>query len=363
LAIAINDRILVLDSDWRLMRVLSHRWMGGAHELAADDEGLWIACTDNDLLFGLDWEGRLRGSWHWRSDRRLRRALGLRWLPPFDRWADHRDPFGGGLRVNVGHVNAVTLDGAGMLVGLGLLRRPPALFRSAMLVRGNRLADRAGLAGFAANLGQRWRRDGAVGSANPEGLALMVTPGKLGTAKLLPAAREWTWAIVELDAAPGGRTPSARLVCRHPAKGAPAHNAVIHGDRIVVNDSPRGVVLALSRSSGEIERSVSLGGEKPFPRGLVHLGNGRFLVGTQRPAALNVVDLESEEMVERIRLPDDHGETIFGLAPVPDTFMSPEARLPDSRAGWPIPGADARDGSSDRKGDSPRDDGVCAVGT
>ena len=45
IAIAINDRILVLDSSWRMQGVLSHRWLGGVHELEADEGGLWIACS------------------------------------------------------------------------------------------------------------------------------------------------------------------------------------------------------------------------------------------------------------------------------------------------------------------------------
>ena len=43
-------------------------------------------------------------------------------------------------------------------------------------------------------------------------------------------------------------------------------------------------------------------------------------------------------------LPDDRGETTFGIAPVPERFADPAGRLPESRADWPIPGADARVG-------------------
>ena len=132
LAVAINDRILVLDRAWRLERVISHRWMGGVHGLAADERGIWAACCDNDLVIGLDWEGRVRASWSWRSDRKLRNELGYGWLPSFDRWADHRDPLGGGMRLDVGHPSDVTINGSSMLVMLGLLRTPPPLFWPAL---------------------------------------------------------------------------------------------------------------------------------------------------------------------------------------------------------------------------------------
>jgi hypothetical protein len=57
LAVAIHDRILVFDTDWRLDRVLSHRWMGGPHDIAADAGGLWVTCADNDLVVRLGSKG------------------------------------------------------------------------------------------------------------------------------------------------------------------------------------------------------------------------------------------------------------------------------------------------------------------
>ena len=54
LAVGINDRILVLDHEWQLQRVISHRWMGGVHGISANEDGVWTACCDNDLVVGFD---------------------------------------------------------------------------------------------------------------------------------------------------------------------------------------------------------------------------------------------------------------------------------------------------------------------
>ena len=75
--------------------------------------------------------------WHWRTDRAALRQLALARLPAFDRWADHRDPAGGGLRLDAAHVNAATPDGDGrLLVRLGLIRPQPRALWHAVRERG-----------------------------------------------------------------------------------------------------------------------------------------------------------------------------------------------------------------------------------
>jgi hypothetical protein len=141
--------------------------------------------------------------------------------------------------------------------------------------------------------------------------------------------------VVELR---GGR---ARIVARHPVLGLPAHNVVPDGDRLVANDSAQGRVLAVDRASGAIVRAVDLPGELPFPRGLLRLGDGRFAVGTQDPAAIRIVDLDAQRIDATIVLDDGPDESPYAIAPVPDGFADPSGRVPDTRAGWGIAGADA----------------------
>jgi hypothetical protein len=324
LAVAVNDRILVLDRGWQLCAVLSHRWMGGLHDLAADEAGIWATCADNDLLLRLDWDGRLRDHWHWRTDRRLRRGLGHGWLPKFERWTDHRDPLGGGLRIDFGHLNAVAIDGDRLLVGLGMVRTPASLWWPLARERGLRAATRVGLNRPAQAAVARWRASPAAAIGRRQGHG----PSGPATLELEPegaAPGGWTWALVELS--PNGRRPRATLVARHPCGPRPAHNAVPCGDLVAVNDSPGSRVLGVDRRTGQIARSVALPGEFRFPRGLVRLADGRLVVGTQLPASLQIVDLERERIDECLLLDDDRGEATYALAAVPEGFADPAGRL------------------------------------
>jgi hypothetical protein len=341
LAVAINDRVLVLDRDWRVERLLSHPWMGGIHDIAADATGLWATCADNDLVLRMDWDGRPCGMWHWRADRRMRRELGFGWLPSFTRSIDYRDPLEPGLRVDLGHVNAVAPEGDALLVGLGLVRTPIPLLWPALRERGTRFAERVGMGGAAARAMALWRRSplARIGARRLPTDLTLVTPGQLAIDTGGAGEPGWTWAVAELRPDARGRLRS-RLLARHPARAVPSHNLAVIDDLVVVNESARGRIVGLDRESGAIVRSVELPGDYPFPRGLIRLDDGRFLVGTKWPATLSVVDLAAERVDERIELPDDRDETPYAIASVPEDFGDP-GRLPASRAEWGIEGADA----------------------
>jgi hypothetical protein len=347
MAVAINDRILVLGRDWSLETVISHRWMGGLHDLAVGDEGIWATSADNDLLLRFGWEGRLRDHWHWRTDRGLCRALGLGRLPRFERWPDHRDPIGGGLRLDFGHLNAVAADDDALLIGLGMVRTPASLWWPLARERGLRLAARAGLGRLAQGTVDRWRSSPAValGRRQAAGPALLgITPGNIDFRPGDEPRPGWTWAVVELRG--DGRRRRARLVARHPAEALPAHNVVAHDGLVAVCDSARARVVGVDRRSGEIVRSVAIPGDFPFPRGLLRLADGRLAAGMQLPAAIAILDLDAECIDDQILLDDDHAETPYAIAAVPDGFADAAGRLPTTRAGWPIVAADAA-GQSD----------------
>ena len=363
LALAIHDRILILDPAWGVTRILSHRWMGGIHDLAADASGVWATCADNDLLVRLDWEGRLQDAWQWRTDRRVRRALGQRSLPGLSRWADHRDPANWGLRMDVGHVNAIALEGEGLVVGLGMIRPPVLAWPQAALATGLRCATLLGLREptqamldrvVASPLGRRILADPRVAPSRP---------GFNRTDRPPETRPGWAWAVLELRLQAGaiGRRPRARVVAHQPSAGLPTHNVVPFDGLIAVNDSSTGRVLAIDHGTGAIARSVQLPGELPFPRGLLRLASGHFAVGTQAPATIQIVDLEAGRIEERIELPDDRDEAPYAIVQVPERFADPTGRLPAVRADWGVIGADASGPS--RVGTPPRSrPGTAAAG-
>lgn len=343
IALAIHDRILVLGSDWSVERVISHRWAGGIHDIVADESGVWAAIADNDLVVRIDWDGCLTDHWHWRSDRRVRRALGLGSYPPFSRWTDHRDPGHTGVRLDVGHVNAVARRGDDLLITLGVIRRPRAVWPMAGAAVALRAAARVGLGrpavraaefAVASAAGRRLLARGSVAAGRP-GFNAKLPPGETWP--------DWRWALLELPGAAGGLRgrPAARVVTQHRSGGLPVHNAVPFGDLVAVNDSARGQVLALDVRTGTTVASVQIPGELPFPRGLLRLNGNRFLVGVQHPGRLLVVDLGEQRIEDEIPLPDDRDESPYAIAFVPDGFDDPAGRLPATRAGWGIPGGDA----------------------
>lgn len=337
LALAVNDRVLVLDRRWRIQSVITHPWMGGIHDVAADPDGLWVTCADNDLVLRVDWDGQPITFWHWRKDRRIRRQLGHGWLPSFDRHIDHRRPGDDGLRLDLGHVNAAVLDGDVLLVGLGLARPPVSLAWHEFRERGLRIARRLGLGAPADGL-VRWWRSLPGRAPGPNLLAAMPSQIRPENVDIRPG---WSSVVVAVDSPHHHRRPRARVIVRLPGRGVPVHNAVPYEDRIAIADSGAGRVIAVDRRTGDVVRSVELPEELPFPRGLLRLPDGRFVVGTQQPVALTIVDLEAERIDDRVVLPDDRGEASYALVALPDGFEDPAGRLPTTRAGWGITGADA----------------------
>jgi hypothetical protein len=223
----------------------------------------------------------------------------------------------------------VALDGDVVLVGLGLVRAPMSLLWTSARKRGGLLARRAGLGALV----ERVFPPGRLGDL------AAITPGAQPMDPSRPGRPGWTWAVAELRPREAAQ-PGSRIVARQPAGAVPSHNLAVWDGLLAVNESARKRLVALDRETGAIVRSVDLPGERPFPRGLLPLGDGRFVVGTQFPPALHVVDLMAERLEERILLPDDRGEAPYAITAVPDSFGDPSG-LPATRAEWGIPGADA----------------------
>jgi hypothetical protein len=301
LAIANADEIHVFDRSWARTAVLSHRALGDLHELAADDEGLWVCSPRSDSLARLGWDGELRDRWSWRDDPELVRRFGYRAVAPLEE-LDYRvmrdvDPDS----VDLTHLNGVRPVPEGLLVGLGRVRLPSP-------TRAQRIAARAGAAAEAALVGRPLAR--RLRATRVERFGADPQPG---------SKRHGMVVLVRRDG------PAEVLVDR-PLVKWPNHNQLPHGREVVLCETSTNRVVAVDRDSGA-ERVVAVPDAALFLRGLAWLDGDRFLVGTRRPAALHVVDLATGSTHLLMALSDTFHESVHDIEPLPESWDDPPAQL------------------------------------
>lgn len=317
LAVATNDRLMVVDAEWRTRRLHTHPWLGGIHDLLADGDDLWVTATESDLVVRLDPSGSVVDSWSWRAANGLGAELGFRSVPPFNPRVDYRDPRQMVRTVaDLGHVNAVAHDGDALLVSLGLMRLgEPLAWRHAKAQVADTLV-RAGLGGAAVRA-SRWRRDRRLAADERRN-----GPSPYGRLSLGATG----FALVRVRRGADGtfRPGRAEVVLRRPA-GVPFHNIERLDDLLVLCDSGGSGVVAVEPGSGETRMTVALPGASPFPRGLLALGGGRFLTGAQQPLALHEIDLPAGAVRRTIPLPGHPEESVYAICAVPDRFGDPAA--------------------------------------
>lgn len=302
LAIANADEIHVFDRSWQRTAVLSDPALGDLHELSAAADGVWACSTRADQLVRLGWDGAVLDRWSWRDDPTLVERFGYRTVAPINEHLDHRVMRDVDLdAVDLSHVNGVVARGDSLLVGFGRVRRPSPS-------SAERVAAAAGAVADAIVVGrpltrrlraERVRRFGAdpVPGTVRRGMVVELRPG----------------------------APAQVLVDRTLVKW-PNHNQLPHGDEIVLCDTSAGRVVAISPTTGA-ERVVEVPQASSFLRGLAHVADDRFLVGTRRPAALHLVDLESGRAELALALSEELHESVHDVEPLPDDWDDPPAAL------------------------------------
>ncbi len=295
LVVANSERLFVFDRAFRLVADLTHPWLGSVHDVLAEVESIWVTCTNCDLLLELSWEGTPRRRWTWRDDRRLGRALGYRTPPRFDPDCDYRDPRATRGRVlSLVQLNAVARRGDGLLVSFGRVVPRRAYLRK-------RAAAAAG----------------RLGVTDPR--RSPATPG------VLPVGREpgSSFVLVELT-----RDLEARVAYRVDGVDVPNHNVLVAGNRVLYNDTHGGRLVEIDLARGAETRALPVPGEPSYARGLAHLDGDRYLVGSQRPAAVHVLDLAARACVRSYALSRDERESVYAVCLLPDEFDEPPPRLP-----------------------------------
>ena len=291
LVIANSDTLYIFDSAWRLQDVLSHRWMGGVHDILAEEDGIWVTCTASDLLVKLDWSGNLLSAWEWRQNKDLVRSFGFRNVARIRRNHDFRIwgqaiPFS---VPNIVHLNGVSRCEQGLLLSFGRIMSPPAYRKS---VQTNAITSLFAMA----------KRD----SANS-----IFDINKLRRTRRKNSSSS---AIVLLK-----HDGNATIVKHIQGVGCPNHNALQIDGRLIYNDTNRGLAVSFDQER-QIEQTVKVPGRPSFVRGLVHHAQQRFIVGNQNPAVIYWVDFDLGEVVDSMVLSTSLHESIYAISPIPMTF-------------------------------------------
>ena len=301
LVVANSERLFVIDPSWRVVNEITHPWTSAIHDVYAERAGIWITCTNCDLLMKVSWEGQILDSWSWRSDRRLVRALGFHSVPRFRPNVDYREPraMRGGA-YNIVHMNGVSRGRQGLLLSFGRVLSPAMLRK--------RRVD-AYLGRAATKLGIPPRRE-----RPREESPFVQGQGIAGS----------SFAIVRLgDAETASR--QARIVLRQNGVNVPNHNVFETPDgKLVFNDSNRGALVLRDPGPGAVEAAVPTpGSARSFLRGLAVLPDGTFLVGDQAPPAVHRIDLTAGRVVSSFPFEGPEHESVYGVAVLPDAFEEP----------------------------------------
>jgi hypothetical protein len=292
-----SDTIFVLDPQWRIRSSFTHPFMGSLHDVLAEEDAIWITCTNGDLLLKVDWQGNEVGRWSWRTDAGLMRTFGFKSLPAFDPGVDYRDPIGlqGGVH-NVVHLNGIERCPEGLLLSFGRVLSPAEVRRRRYRAIAGRLAARFGV-------------------TRPFPTKAVPVP-----TTFLPGSSSAVVLLPDLDA------PAEVLV--H-VKGVvvPNHNVLAVEGRIVYADSNGSRLVAVDRATGEERTAVTVPGEPAFARGLARVAGDVYLVGSQKPLAFYAVDLARGEVVESYELEGGETESVYALAVVPPSFARPSGEI------------------------------------
>jgi hypothetical protein len=265
LAVVNTERLFVFDTAWRLVSDFTNPLMSDVHDVLAEERGVWVAATGCDTLILIGWDGEIVEAITFRDDQVLLRELGFpeRYVRPLDEGLDYRDPHLAAGHYNALHVNSLGSSREGLLMSFGRIVSP---------------------------------RHG---------------PG----AKL-------TSAIVSLADSP---SDGRRWSILHQPEGVddPSHNVAEDGRRLIYSHSTRGCVVVWDRDLRAELTAVTVPGDPAFARGLAHVWENLWLVGSQWPLALHLIDLAREQVIASYELDGVGDECVFAVCPLPDEFADP----------------------------------------
>ena len=268
IVVANAERLFVFDTSWTLVSELSDRLMVDVHDVLAEERGIWVTATGIDLLLLVTWDGQLLHAWTFRKNRKLLKELGFRKrsIPWTDPALDLRDPRLRGSGYDRLHLNSLGRSSEGLLLSFG-----------------------------------------------------RVCPSEEPTAEMHSALCRLTEN--------GAGDPQLAILHRSERIRMPSHNVAEDGGLLVYNDSSRNCLVAFDLARGEARSEVTIPGSPPYARGLAHIGDDLWLVGSQAPLSVHAVDLRRGEVVASYPLGGIQDEVVFGICPLPDEFAEPRQPL------------------------------------
>ncbi len=286
-----SDSVFVLDERLGLVATFTHPLAGAIHDVLAEESGVWVTCTNADLLARFTWEGELAETWSWRDDPDLVRELGFDALPSPDLTLDYRDPhtLQSGV-TNIAHLNAVARGHEGLLVSLGRILDPAEVARRRRMAPLGRAASKLGVT--------RRRKPGTA--PTPAG----VIPG---SSSAIVVRRE---------------DGSAHQLMWQTGIGVPGHNVLERDGVLLYNDTNAGNLVAFDRER-KAETSIVVPGDPSFARGLALWHDCVYLVGSQRPLAVHAIDVGLGRVTRTFELGGEENESVYAVAVLPDGFAEP----------------------------------------
>jgi hypothetical protein len=298
LVVGNTDSLFVIDSAWAGVAELTHPFTGSIHDVLAEDDLIWVTCTNADLLLKLAWDGTELDRWSWRADAALVASFGLGGLPTFDPGVDYRNPLElqSGVH-NAVHLNAVARVPEGLLLSFGRVLGRAEIRRRRIRAVPGRLAAQLGFQ--------------KPFPTKPTALPTTQLPGSSGAIVLLHETG---------DRLAGAR---AELLLRVEDILVPNHNVVGTESSLVYCDSNGSRLVAVDRTTGAERAAVAIPGDPAFVRGLARLADDVYLVGSQAPLALHAVDLARGEIAASYELDGADNESVYAVCPLPPVFADP----------------------------------------
>lgn len=294
LVLANTERLLIFDENWQPVSQITHPLMGGVHDIWAEEHGIWVTCTNADLLLKVSWTGEVLADWSWRSDAALAASLGLAGASLVDYDLDYRDPetMRDGVR-NGAHLNGVARNPAGLLLSFGRILSPTRYRQARIQSVVGKIAKKIGVK----------RRKNRAHALTPQPVGLIE-----GSSAGLVLLRE------------DGQTT---LLSHTPNTRVPNHNVLQAGEHLLYNDSNGSRLVALPWLGNGAPKAIVIPGEPGFARGLAQLDSERFLVGSQAPAAVYEANVPTQQVTRRYLWESKPHETVYGLCLLPDHFSDP----------------------------------------